>query len=94
MAWIKKRRLRYGYNFYEEEVLLLKMIRFHFISKQYMRYIVKPKITRVFNREVLIEILNDLKKELHFDALMFIIIILENLFFTSFSNDILNNDRQ
>ncbi len=38
------------------------MIRFHFISKQDMKYIVKPKIARVFNREVLIEILNDLIK--------------------------------
>ncbi len=52
MAWIKTRRLRYGYNFYEEEVLLLQMIRFHLISKQDMKYIVKPKIARVFNREV------------------------------------------
>jgi hypothetical protein len=60
MVWIQKSRLKYGFDFYEEEVLLLQMIRFKFISVEDMNNIVKPEVEKLFKKEVMNEIIDDL----------------------------------
>jgi hypothetical protein len=60
MVWIGKSRLKYGFDFYEEEVLLLQMIRFKFISAEDMNNIVKPEVEKLFKKEVMNEIIDDL----------------------------------
>lgn len=48
MDWIRKTRLKLSYDFYEEEELLLKAIRFSFITDEDIENSIKPCIKELF----------------------------------------------